>query len=412
MILYNIIIHLIGFAIKIASIKKDKAKLWVDGRKNWQQHLLEKTKQLNTKELAWFHCSSYGEFEQGKPLIEAFRVKYPHYKILLTFYSPSGYEAFKNWQGADIVFYLPLDTLSNVKAFLSIVKPKIVFFIKYEFWLNYLNQLKEQAIPTYIISAVFKPRHPFFKWYGSAYRKALNTFTTLFIQDDESGKLLESIGIKNYKITGDTRFDRVLEIRKNAIAISLVEQFKEDKKLIVAGSTWPKDDDFVLKAYAKLKTKGVKLIIAPHEVNETEINQLTEKIKSINLTYSLYTNSNSDANADVLIINTIGLLSKIYYYADCSYVGGGFNDGLHNTLEPTVFGNGLVFYGVEYINYVEAVELVKLGCACDAKTDEEIATAFNDYIFNEELRNKTTAQLKLFFEKNANSTRKILDGIK
>ncbi len=411
MLLYNIIIHLIGFAIKIASLKKEKAKLWVEGRKNWKQQLSVKLKELNSNNIAWFHCSSYGEFEQGKPLIENFKLKYPHYKILLTFYSPSGYQAFKNWSGADIVFYLPLDTTKNATDFVNLVKPTIVFFIKYEFWLNVLAQLKAKSITTYIVSAVFKPRHPFFKWYGSAYRKALSTFTLLFIQDDASGKLLDTIGIKNYKITGDTRFDRVLEIKKNNSSIPIISQFKATSKLVIAGSTWPKDDDILLAAYTKLKQQAVKLVLVPHEIGETEINTIIKKIKALGLTYSLYKDEQLNYDADILIVNTIGLLSKMYYYADCSYVGGGFSDGLHNTLEPAVFGNGLVFYGNNYVNFVEAVELVKLGCAKQVINDNQLVESIQSFLFNSTLKLEITKKSNLFFEKNANSTQKIIDSI-
>ncbi|HEX7415374.1 MAG TPA: glycosyltransferase N-terminal domain-containing protein, partial [Bacteroidia bacterium] len=224
--LYNTVILLYGLVIKIASVKKAKAKFWVNGRKNWREILSAKVSKLNTSPLVWIHCASYGEFEQGRPLIEAIKKKHPDYKILVSFFSPSGYEAFKDWEGADIICYLPLDTKRNANDFIDILKPKLVIFIKYEFWINFLFQLKEKNIPTYLVSAVFKPHHPFFKWYGHIFRKSLKTFNKLLIQDTNSGELLKSIGVTNYEVCGDTRFDRVIEIKQNFKPIPQIEAFK------------------------------------------------------------------------------------------------------------------------------------------------------------------------------------------
>ena len=213
--LYNFVILLYGFGVKIVALRKTKAKQWVNGRKNWQIQLTQKINNLPSVKLIWIHCASYGEFEQGRTLIESIKKNYPAYKLVLTFFSPSGYEAFKDWKGADIICYLPLDTKTNANQFLEIVKPQYAIFIKYEFWLNFLKALKQKNIPTYLVSAVFKPHHLFFRWYGGAFRKSLKTFTTLFIQDSNSAKLLDSINIKNYQVSGDTRFDRVIEIKNN-----------------------------------------------------------------------------------------------------------------------------------------------------------------------------------------------------
>ena len=307
---YNLVIFLYGFVIKIASVKKTKAKQWVSGRKDWRTVISEKISKLNNNPILWVHCASYGEFEQGRPLIEAVKKKHPAYKILVSFFSPSGYEAFKDWDGADIICYLPLDTKQNAKDFIEIVKPKTVVFIKYEFWLNFLFQLKEKGVPTFLVSAVFKPHHPFFKWYGHIFRKSLKTFDTLLLQDDNSGNLLKSIGVTNYEVCGDTRFDRVLQIKANFKPISQIEKFKGNSKLIIAGSTYKKDVDLILNAFIQLKDLNVKLIIVPHLVDDKSIEETTSQLNEYKVSYSLFTQY-TNSQPQVLVVNTMGLLSKM-----------------------------------------------------------------------------------------------------
>jgi len=407
---YNLVILLYGFVIKIASLKKQKAKFWVNGRKNWRGVISTKISKLNTTQLVWIHCASYGEFEQGRPLIEVIKKKHSDYKILVSFFSPSGYEAFKDWGGADIICYLPLDTKQNAKDFIEIVKPKIVVFIKYEFWLNFLFQLKEKNIPTFLVSAIFKPHHPFFKWYGHIFRKSLKTFNKLLLQDEKSGELLKTIGITNYEVFGDTRFDRVIQIRANFKPIPQIESFKGNSKLIIAGSTYQKDVDLILNAFSKLKDKNVKLILVPHNIDESSIAETLNQLKECQVSYSLYTQSINN-ESKVLVVNVMGLLSKMYYYADCAYIGGCFDSGLHNTLEPTVYGIPITFYGNDYEKYNEAVDLIKLGTAVNVANSEELLDVFNTFLGSNYPIDEVKEKLNTYFESNANVTAKVLVSI-
>lgn len=407
---YNLVIFLYGFVIKIASVKKQKAKYWVNGRKNWRKIIFNKVAKLNREQLVWIHCASYGEFEQGRPLIEAIKKKRPDYKILVSFFSPSGYEAFKDWDGADIICYLPLDTKRNAKDFIEIVKPKTVIFIKYEFWLNFLFRLKEKSVPTFLVSAIFKPHHPFFKWYGHIFRKSLKTFNKLLLQDEKSGELLKTIGVTNYEVFGDTRFDRVLEIKKNFKPIPQIVSFKGNSKLIIAGSTYQKDVDLILNAFTKLKNTNTKLILVPHNIDDNSISETVNQLKEHQVNYSLYTESINN-EAQVLVVNTMGLLSKMYYYADCAYIGGCFDSGLHNTLEPSVYGIPITFYGNDYEKYNEAVDLIKLGTAVNVANSEELLDVFDTFLGNNYPINEVKEKLNTYFESNANVTAKVLAAI-
>ncbi len=373
-------------------------------------NLSEKVTELNTQQLVWIHCASYGEFEQGRPLIEVIKRKHPDYKILVSFFSPSGYEAFKDWDGADIICYLPLDTKRNAIDFIAIVKPKLAIFIKYEFWLNFLFQLKEKNIPTFLVSAIFKPHHPFFKWYGHIFRKSLKTFNKLLLQDEKSGELLKTIGITNYEVFGDTRFDRVLQIRANFKPIPQIESFKGNAKLIIAGSTYQKDVTLILGAFTKLKNANIKLILVPHNIDESSIAETINQLKEHQLSYSLYTESINN-EAQLLIVNTMGLLSKMYYYADCAYIGGCFDSGLHNTLEPAVYGIPVAFYGNDYEKYNEAVDLIKLGIAVNVANSEELLDVFNTFLADNYPIGEVKEKLSTYFESNANVTAKVLASI-
>lgn len=411
MFFYNLLIYGYGLIIRVAAIRKTKAKQWVDGRKDWQQALTKKTSALNTDKIIWMHCASYGEFEQGKPLMEAIKKKYPQYKLLLSFFSPSGYEVFKDKSGADLVCYLPLDTKKNAQEFLSIAKPKLAIFIKYEFWLNFLFQLKALAIPTFLVSAVFKPHHPFFRWYGGIFTRSLHTFNTLFIQDVNSGNLLDSIGIKNYEISGDTRFDRVLEIKQNFKPIPFFEEFCGGNTILIAGSTWPDDEELLISAFKKLNDVNLKLIIAPHNVDEKHLVGLQELLHKNNLTYLLYSDQTQDAAKQILIVDTIGILSKIYYYANITYIGGGFDGGIHNCLEPAVYLKPVLFYGNEYEKFNEAVDLIQLKVATNVLTVEDLEVAFLNYLTNKTQWQIIEGKLKRYFEKNSGVTQKVLASI-
>lgn len=411
--LYSFIVHVYGVIIKIAALKNKKAAQWVKGRKHWRNELSEKILKLNSDKIVWIHCASYGEFEQGRPLIEAVKTKHPHYKIVLSFFSPSGYEAFKNWSGTDVICYLPLDVKHNAQDFIEIVNPKVAIFIKYEFWVNYLFQLKKQQIPTFLVSAVFKPHHPFFKWYGSVFRKSLDTFDKLFIQDEPSAKLLQSIGVSNYEISGDTRFDRVLQIKNNFKPIDFFELFCKNAQVIVGGSTWQKDHELLVETFKQLNEKKLKLILVPHEVDEKSIFQLEQLLRKNNLNYSLYSKQKMDEQASVLVVDAMGLLSRIYHYATVTYVGGGFNSGIHNCLEPAVYLKPVLFRGgSDYKKYNEAVDLLDLQVAQNVEDVAETKQAIFDLLHHEHKLREIENKLKTYFQKNSGTTEKVMSLIK
>ncbi len=409
-LLYSLVVHLYGLLIRVASVQDNKAKQWVKGRKNWRKTLSEKCNQIKNDDKIWVHCASYGEFEQGRPLIEAIQQKHPNYKIILTFFSPSGYEAFKGWAGADLVIYLPLDTKKNARDFMDLLQPKMAIFIKYEFWLHFLNQLKKNAVPTYLVSAVFKAHHPFFKWYGGIFRSSLNVFLKLFVQDKASAALLQSIGIQQVQVVGDTRFDRVLALKSQAYQNKIIEAFKGNSKLIIAGSTWPKDEELILKAFNKIKDKGVKLIIAPHEVETRFTINTIKKINEYNFKYSLYMQDPA-TDVDVMIIDTIGVLSKLYQYADAAYVGGGFNGGLHNVLEPSVHLIPVSFYGQNYEKFNEALDLMSQNVAQTALTSSELKTVWKQQLFDLDYCTMVQEKLQIYFAENGNVSEKVMQGM-
>ncbi len=413
MLLYNLAILLYSFGIKIASLKKTKAKQWVYGRKNWQTTLTNKINTLQTNKLIWVHCASYGEFEQGRTLIESIKNNHPSYKIILTFFSPSGYEAFKNWPVADIICYLPLDTNSNANQFLQIVKPQIAIFIKYEFWLHFLKKLKQKKIPTYLVSGVFKPHHLFFKWYGGIYKKSLSTFNTLFIQDENSANLLKKINVLNYQICGDTRFDRVIEIKRNFTPLPYFDNFCKEHPVFIAGSTYFADEELIINTYKQLNNPNLKLIIVPHDIDEKNITRLKELLTQNDLNFSVYSQTTKQLpNTNILIIDVIGLLNKIYHYATITYIGGGFNSGLHNTLEPAVFGKPILFYGLDSNKYNEVTDLINLGAAKNINSSIELKTEIETILNNKNNIIQLKEKLKLYFLQKGGSTQKVVSCLK
>lgn len=409
MFIYNIVILLYGVIIKLASIKNPKAKLWASGRKNWQNYYIQKIADLKTDKIIWIHCASYGEYEQGRPLIEYIKNIYPQYKIVLTFFSPSGYEEVKTRKGAEVIGYLPLDTRKNAIEFLAIVKPQAAIFIKYEFWLNFLFELKHQNIKTYLVSAVFKKHHPFFKWYGSIFRQSLKTFSILFIQDHRSAELLESIGIKNYKVSGDTRFDRVIEIREQFTPLPFIEKFCGTSKVIIAGSTYKEDHEVLIDALPLLNNKDVKLILVPHEVTESGIQQLILLLNKKQISFSLYSKQ-KPGREQVLIVDSFGLLSKLYYYCNVAYIGGGFGNGIHNCLEAAVYLKPVIFAGNTHHKYNEAVDLLNMKVAENILNINDAIIAFNHFLDNsdnEALKNT----LQNYFNENSGTTKKVLSAL-
>ena len=365
--LYNISIQLYVIAIRFAALFNAKAKLWVNGRKNIFQKIEEVTK--GEQNIVWFHCASLGEFEQGKPIIEGYKQKYPSHKILLTFFSPSGFEIRKNYEGVDWVFYLPADTKSNAKKFISIVKPIKVIFIKYEFWFNYMAELKKQNISFYSVSAIFRDGQAFFKYKWWA--EQLKNVTHFFVQDKNSVELLKSIGFKNTTISGDSRFDTVLANTQNPVKIPLIEMFCKSKPTIICGSTWPKDEIILVK-YIKDHPEN-NYIIAPHELqNISDLKKQTNALR-----YSLADDKNI-FTSNVLIIDSIGILSHIYSYGSIAYIGGGFGSGIHNILEAITFGLPVIF-GPNYQKFNEAAELIALGGAKSISNYTELTLAIDSF---------------------------------
>lgn len=371
--LYTLFIRLYGLLARLAALRSHKARCWVEGRKN----LFERIEQTIDRRarIVWIHVASLGEFEQGRPLIEELRKRHPEYKILLTFFSPSGYEIRKRYPHADYIFYLPLDTPSNARSFLNTVNPEIAIFVKYEFWLNFLYELRRRKTRTYIVSAIFRRNSIFFRFYGGLWRIALETFDMLFVQNEESKTLLAELGFDNVLVTGDTRFDRVAAIARQAKKIDLIERFKGDKPLFVAGSTWGTDEELLLPLMNANPT--LKFIIAPHEMHEGRIQHLIDETKGGAVRYTACT---AEAACDLsqyqlLILDTVGLLSSIYGYASWSYIGGGFGVGIHNTLEAATFGLPIAF-GPNYKKFKEACDMVTLGAATSIRNAEELQAWF------------------------------------
>lgn len=403
MISYNLSIRLYYLFISLASYFNPKAKKWIEGRKNWKQNLLNKI-HVNEKYI-WVHCASVGEFEQGRPLIETVRNKYPHYKILLTFFSPSGYELRKNYQEANYVFYLPLDTRINANEFISIVKPHLAIFVKYEFWLNYINECKINDIPLVLISARFSKNQIFFKKYGKLFLKALESFKLIFVQDEESKKLIESVKYSIVNIANDTRFDRVAQIANNAQEIPLIDQFIGNyKNVLICGSTWEADEIILASLYSNYKTGSLKIIIAPHEINTNNLNRLQNLFPKA-IKYSQIKTSNPES--EVLIIDNIGMLSSLYKYASICYIGGGFGKGVHNTLEAAVYGKPVLF-GPNYTKFNEANDLIKLKAAFCVSDKSSLIKIVESLLNNKSLYINSSSSSKNYVYSKTGGTEFIL----
>lgn len=405
--LYDISIFLYSILIKLTAPFNIKAKQISTGRAQAFKYLKAKIK--HDKPIVWLHCASLGEFEQGRPVIEAIRKEHPNYRILLTFFSPSGYEIRKNYDQADYICYLPADTPKNAKKLIDLVRPELVFFVKYEFWHHYINQLKKQNIPLFLISAIFRENQLFFKntWWAKWYRQMLFGFEHLFVQDNQSVELLARIGVSHVTRAGDTRFDRVAEIARNGKQIPLVERFKGNSQLVIAGSTW-KPDEELLAQYIHSHPE-TKFIIAPHETKKVNIERLINLLKTPVVCYTEAT-ENSVLNKQVLIIDTIGLLSSIYKYADLAYIGGGFGVGIHNTLEAAIFGMPIVF-GPNYLKFNEATSMVKLGVAFPVTDYESLQSVLSPLLYDDQKRNTIAGECTQFTNQNLGATQIILDKV-
>lgn len=402
---YNLAIILYDIAVHPVAPFSRKPRKMMKG--HWVVYELLRQQLEKDARYIWFHAASLGEFEQGRPLIEKIRAKYPDYRILLTFFSPSGYEVRKNYRGADIVCYLPFDKPRNVRKFLDLVNPCMAFFIKYEFWKNYLDELHKRRIPVYSVSSIFRRGQIFFKWYGGTYRNVLRNFDHIFVQNERSKRYLAKIGINRVTVVGDTRFDRVLQIREEAKDLPLVELFKNNTMTFVAGSSWQPDEDLFIEYFNQ--HPEVKLIIAPHVIDE---NHLVEIIRKLKRPYVRYTRADEKnvRKADCLIIDCFGLLSSIYRYGEIAYIGGGFGVGIHNTLEAAVYGIPVIF-GPKYQKFQEAVQLLEAKGGFSVKSYEELKALLDRMLEDESFLRETGTNAGTYVTGNAGATDKVLGMI-
>lgn len=417
---YNIVIYFVLWGIAIASLFNEKVrKMWRGEREAFK--ILKQKVDPNAKYI-WFHAASLGEFEQGRPLMERIRKEYPQYKILLTFYSPSGYEVRKNYEGADIICYMPVDTRLNAIRFLRLVRPVMAFFIKYEFWSNFLHILKHRNIPTYSVSSIFREDQVFFKWYGRSYAGVLKCFTRFFVQNEESKRLLEGIGIKDVDVVGDTRFDRVLQIKEAAKQLPICEAFRTgvassqsadvphtDFKVFVAGSSWPPDENIFIPFFNE--HKDWRLLIAPHVIAEEHLKLILSLIKDKKVVRYTQTTPEEAAEADVLIIDCFGLLSSMYNYGDVAYIGGGFGVGIHNTLEAAVW-NMPVIFGPNNKKFQEAQGLLKSGGGFEINTYEDFSGLMSSLMNDEAFLKQAGDKAGAFVAHLAGATDKVLASVK
>lgn len=408
--LYNITVNITSFILQIAAVFNKKLQLFVEGRKDVYKKLKEHFTSKDS--VIWFHCASLGEFEQGRPIIEKCKKEFRDSKILITFFSPSGYEIRKDYPVADLVTYLPLDTKKKVKRFVQLVNPKVAVFVKYEFWPNLLKELKENEIKTILISGIFRSNQFFFKNYGKWMKKSLYTFDHFFVQNRISQELLNNIGLTNVTVSGDTRFDRVFEITGQNIKLEKVEKFVDGKLTLIAGSTWPKDEELLVKYINNESDSKQKFIIVPHNIDPNDIDKLKMSISKKVVLFSELNKPefsyNESSTFNVLIVDTIGLLSKIYIYADIAYVGGGFGSGIHNILEPATFGVPIII-GPNYNKFEEAKKLNKLE-ACEVITNSSELNTILRSLFTDEDSRKSKGKLsRQFILDNIGATKIIFD---
>lgn len=413
--IYNIALRLYFLIIWIASMFNKKAKLWIEGRKNKNYSRFERS--------IWFHFASLGEFEQGRPVLERTRERHPSKKIVVTFFSPSGYEIRKDTPLADAVYYLPLDTAANVRRFIGAIDPQIAVFTKYEYWYHYFNELYRRQASLYIISGIFRPKQIFFKWYGGLHRRILGFVTHFFVQDEQSVQLLQTVGISNVTVSGDTRFDRVWANARQPKQLELIERFIQGKKVFIAGSTWPEDERLI--AFLPELYPDWKFIIAPHEISEDRISSIEDKfsLKSTELYSRLATHqtildkSKSHSsfeslveNRAILIINNIGMLSSLYQYGKIAYIGGGFGVGIHNTLEAAAFGLPVIF-GPNYSKFKEAKDLVRLECGFSIKDETELQNTVKFLVEDEARYQVISEKIKDYVQDNTGATDTIMNYI-
>ncbi|MBQ5623247.1 MAG: 3-deoxy-D-manno-octulosonic acid transferase [Alistipes sp.] len=403
MFLYNISIVLYYIVVAFVSLWDKKAKQWIVGRKDIFKRMAEVISPED--KVVWIHAASLGEFEQGRPVIEKIREQQPEYKILVTFYSPSGYEIRKNYAGADYIFYLPIDTPGNAKKFLDVAHPEIAIIVKYEFWLNLLSELKRRGVRTYLISAIFRRNSIFFRSYGSIWRQALDSFEQMFVQNEESKELLHEIGFDNVVVAGDTRFDRVAEIARNVKKVPIVERFKGDSPLFVAGSTWGPDEE-ILQTLIN-DNPQIKFVVAPHEMENSRIERIIAQTMGGAVRYTCCNEESDFSKTQVLILDTIGILSSVYGYATWSYIGGGFGVGIHNTLEAATFGLPIAF-GPNYQKFKEARDMVALGAATKVESAEDLSAWFAPLRDDKSALQRAGSAAKSYTQRNQGATSLIM----
>lgn len=409
LLLYRLFIYTYVAAIHLVSPFNAKARQWVRGRSNWSERLRGALASERERPLLWMHCASLGEFEQGRPILEALRERRPELFILLTFYSPSGYEIRKDYEGADYVGYLPADTPRNARRFLETADPMLVIFIKYEFWYYLLREVQRRDIPLYLVSALFRRDQIFFQPWGVPFRRLLRGFTHLFVQNSSSGDLLEDIGISEYSIAGDTRIDRVVQIADAAPDFPVVAAFTKDRPCLVAGSTWPPDEDILRPLIHRHLTADWTCIIAPHQIDEQHLAEIEERMDIPIVRYSQLEAGEAERYR-VLLIDNIGMLSGLYRYGKLAYIGGGFGAGIHNTLEPIAFGLP-VFFGPRYEKFEEAVELVRTGGAFPVENVENLIQHFLE-LQNEDNYHRASLAATRYVKDNRGATKRILQYLK
>jgi 3-deoxy-D-manno-octulosonic-acid transferase len=415
LIIYQLVVRFTAQFLRLIALFNPKIKLFVEGRKVVFHQLQEAI--TNSDKTIWFHAASLGEFEQGLPIMEAIKKKYPSHKIVVSFFSPSGYEVKKSNTIADVTVYLPLDTKRNAHNFIKAVHPDLVFFIKYEFWPNYLNELQQLQIKTFLVSGIFRKNQAFFKWYGGFYRKALEAFSYFFVQNESSKILIQRLGYQNVMISGDTRFDRVMNILERDNSLDFMDEFcTTNSKIIVIGSSWPKDEEMLLN-YINTSAENIKFVIAPHNIKADQIKNLKSQIRKKTILFSekeemlKQVQQYKIEDFQVFIIDTIGILTKIYSYADIAYVGGGFgNPGVHNILEPATFGIPIII-GPNYSHFAEATALVNLGGCISIKNQNQLKEIIDELLQNEDERLEKGHICRTFVQMNAGATEKISNQI-
>ncbi len=404
-VIYNLGILVYSALVWILSPFNNKARLWIKGRKGWYGSLKSKVKP--GEKYIWIHCASLGEFEQGRPLIEAIRKETPEIKIILTFFSPSGFEVRKDYSQTDIICYLPADTPGNAQKFVNLINPEKVIFVKYEYWYNYITAINRKGIPLFLVSAIFRKEQAFFKWYGSFLRKILRSFTAFYVQDQQSADIMKTEGFDNITVAGDTRFDRVMQVVGNARDIPQLKKFRGDCKLFLAGSSWKRDEEIIARYISKYPGP-MKWVFAPHEIGKENIERLERLLDYKCVRFSEFKEELCDARA--MIIDNIGILSSAYHYAHIAEVGGGFGRGIHNILEPACWGIPVLF-GPNHHKFREAVEMTSLGGSRSFDNFEDFEAVLNAWLSNEELYQKAADSAGKYVRENTGATRKIMAGI-